>query len=387
MKVLFIHDHKISVRDNKLYSNGSFSKDVVNRYLSVFDSITFATRLKDDLNLENLTLIGDRTEIGYIPMKNLATINLSNYFDNFRTLSRIIPQFDFVIFRLPSLIGIMGLKIASKCNVPYAIEIVGCAKDTYKLFGGIKGLLISYPMFLLTRKYAKYSSNTLYVTKNFLQLRYPSLAENQVECSNAEIVLNDNALLNRISFSSQEKSVIKLGMIGALGSKYKGFDTSIKAVAKLIELGHKNYVLEIVGGGNRNQIQKTIEEYKLSKYVSFVGTLSHPDGIFNWLDEIDIYLHPSRTEGLPRALIEAMSRACPCIGTNVGGISELLEKEFLLEIDDFNRLTDLVLKLKELNVTNEQSQINFKNSKNYTKDVLDIKRTSFYKRAIAVRHN
>ena len=79
MKAIFIHDHKISVRDNKLYSNGGINRDVVNRYLCVFDSLAFATRLNDDSNSENLTLIGDTSEIDYFPMKDLARLKYSNY--------------------------------------------------------------------------------------------------------------------------------------------------------------------------------------------------------------------------------------------------------------------------------------------------------------------
>ena len=42
------------------------------------------------------------------------------------------------------------------------------------------------------------------------------------------------------------------------------------------------------------------------------------------MDTLDLYIQPSNTEGLPRALIEAMSRGCPCVGSDAGGIPELL---------------------------------------------------------------
>ena len=47
--------------------------------------------------------------------------------------------------------------------------------------------------------------------------------------------------------------------------------------------------------------------------------------IFEFLDSLDLYLQFSRGgEGLPRALVEGMSRGCPAIGSTVGGIPELL---------------------------------------------------------------
>lgn len=384
MKAIFIHDHKISVRDNKLYSNGGINKGVVNRYLSVFDSIAFATRLKDDSYTENLTLIGDRSKIQYFPMKDLAKLKYSNYSKNYQLLSEVISQFDFAILRLPSLMGLLGLKIAKKKNIPYAIEVVGCANDSYKLYGGLQGLLISYPMFYWTKKSVWHSNNVLYVTSSFLQGRYPSKANNQINCSNVEIVIDDTFLDKRKIFMDDTRDRIKLGMMGALGSKYKGFDTAIKAMSNLIDLGHKGYFLEIVGGGDSDEIVNLIKKHNLSQYVKIIGTLSHPDGIFAWLDSIDIYLHPSRVEGLPRALIEAMSRACPCVGANVGGIPELLDEEVLHEKDDYNRLTELVLELKESSIAMEQSLNNFNKAKEYSKVNLDQKRTEFYRQAITL---
>ena len=46
----------------------------------------------------------------------------------------------------------------------------------------------------------------------------------------------------------------------------------------------------------------------------------------------------SRTEGLPRALIEAMAAGLPCIGTRVGGIPELLDDEALVAPGDAEAL-------------------------------------------------
>jgi glycosyltransferase involved in cell wall biosynthesis len=43
---------------------------------------------------------------------------------------------------------------------------------------------------------------------------------------------------------------------------------------------------------------------------------------------------PSRMEGLPRAMIEAMARALPCLGSTVGGIPELLSSEDLVAVGD-----------------------------------------------------
>ena len=57
---------------------------------------------------------------------------------------------------------------------------------------------------------------------------------------------------------------------------------------------------------------------------------------------MDIYIQPSLTEGLPRALLEAMGRGCPAIASQVGGISELLEASCLHRPGDAEGLARLL---------------------------------------------
>ena len=50
------------------------------------------------------------------------------------------------------------------------------------------------------------------------------------------------------------------------------------------------------------------KKMNVSNFIQFDGTLPSGQKVYDWLDEVDIYLQPSFQEGLPRALIEAMSR-------------------------------------------------------------------------------
>lgn len=69
----------------------------------------------------------------------------------------------------------------------------------------------------------------------------------------------------------------------------------------------------------------------LEDCVSILGAKPHSE-VFSWLDSIDIYVQPSFMEGLCRSIVEAMSRACPVICTNVGGNYELVSSDSFLKI-------------------------------------------------------
>jgi glycosyltransferase involved in cell wall biosynthesis len=67
--------------------------------------------------------------------------------------------------------------------------------------------------------------------------------------------------------------------------------------------------------------------------VEFRGALPVGEKVFAVLDASDLFVMPSRQEGLPRAMVEAMARALPCIGSAVGGIPELLDEEDMVVPD------------------------------------------------------
>src|SRR5699024_6751625 len=98
---------------------------------------------------------------------------------------------------------------------------------------------------------------------------------------------------------------------------------------------------QAVGGGSPTRLKHLARELGIEDRVKFLGPLDH-DAVFSWLETVDIYAQLSRTEGLPRALVEAMSRGCACIGTEVGGIPELLEATDLVPTKDSRRFSKKV---------------------------------------------
>ena len=116
-------------------------------------------------------------------------------------------------------------------------------------------------------------------------------------------------------------------------SKEKGFDYLIDAIKIII---NKNDSLKprllIIGDGQEiRNIQKKISDLELHKYITLTGFRNDINDIF---EQIDLFVLPSLTEGMPLVILESFSHKKAVISTNVGGIPEMIkdnETGFLVE--------------------------------------------------------
>ena len=133
-----------------------------------------------------------------------------------------------------------------------------------------------------------------------------------------------------------------------------GVDTLIKAIAELrVQHRMSNIVLQVLGSGpDESKLKELAKELKVDDIVQFLGHIE-PEYVYEYLAEADIFVRPSRTEGLGSSFLEAMRAGLPVIGTAVGGIPDFLkdgETGLFCEVDDPK---DLAEKIKKL-MTNEE---------------------------------
>ena len=111
-----------------------------------------------------------------------------------------------------------------------------------------------------------------------------------------------------------------------------------------------------------------------------MGIVPH-DEVFATLDNMHIYIQPSLQEGLPRAMVEAMSRGLMCVGANTAAIPELIEQQFVTRRKSY----DDIVKILE-NVTKEQlmeqAKRNFDEARNYEEEKLNARRKEFFDKII-----
>ena len=124
------------------------------------------------------------------------------------------------------------------------------------------------------------------------------------------------------------KGVVVLTTIG-FNIRIKGFDILVKSIQSLMDSDRlKNDIIVLVIGisensEDSNSLRQLIAEAGLNRKIMSLGIRNDINDILNISD---IYLQPSRTEGLSLSIMEALNYSLPVIGTRVGGIPEIVHE-------------------------------------------------------------
>lgn len=105
--------------------------------------------------------------------------------------------------------------------------------------------------------------------------------------------------------------------------RYKGIDVLLRAFATVAPR-HRQVRLVLAGDGEeRSALEALARELSITDRVSFLGAVP-PEHMSTLLAEAGALVLPSRTEGLPLAIVEGMACGLPIVATAVGGIPEVI---------------------------------------------------------------
>ena len=368
MSLLFIYDMTMYEYNNNFY-NYMFSPSLLKKYKELDKDISICC---------NYMKINDEYKINHISGKEFIQVNLipfkfTNIF-NYTKNNKIIIQnkiklADKIIIRAPSFISFLAVDLCNKYKKKYLVELVGCPFDAF-WHHSLLGKIIAIPFYIKTKKLIMNSKNVVYVTNHFLQERYPTKG-NFFNCSDVELP----EIKTKVR-EIQLNRTIKICTIGSLDVKYKGQKYVIKALAKLNNPNIKYY---LIGQGKGKKIRKLIKKKSLQSNVEIIGSLSHQE-LLEKLSSMDIYIHPSLTEGMPRTILEAMSLGLPVTGTNVGGIPELVSAHLIFKKRSINSIVDKInVLLDPLNYKNE-SERSLKKIKEFDPALLMSKKRQIYEK-------
>ncbi|MDP0500780.1 MAG: glycosyltransferase family 4 protein [Verrucomicrobiota bacterium JB022] len=136
----------------------------------------------------------------------------------------------------------------------------------------------------------------------------------------SEVVRNPYQVSRDIPFSWPGNEGLQLAFVGRLANAHKGCDLLLEVLQQQKWQGRNLHVSFFGTGPSEARLKLLAERWGLNN-VSFRGHVSDVDGI--WREHHALVL-PSRQEGLPIVIVEAMMRGRPCIVTEVAGNAELL---------------------------------------------------------------
>jgi glycosyltransferase involved in cell wall biosynthesis len=206
----------------------------------------------------------------------------------------------------------------------------------------------------------------MYVS-DFLKRRYPSRGRSVV-LSDVILPPADPAVLERrlLRIRSRRDNVV-LGLIGSWENKIKGIETAMEALARL-NAKCDSFTLRVLGSGDPAAL-RAMARARGRFGVQPCAPLPSGQPVCDWLDHTDVYIQPSFTEGLPRGIIEAMSRACPVIGSKVGGIPELLPPVRLHQPGNASDLAEAIeLLANDRSAMERDARQNFERSRLFASD-------------------
>jgi len=298
---------------------------------------------------------------------------------NYRKIISEINKINFfgsaVILSMPGIISYLVYR--SLNGYPYSVYVIGDPNMVFSR-GVSKHALRPIIRYLFTRHQKTVCHNASvisYVTKNDLQKRYPTQKKiKSFRFSDVDLNINDYANKGKKYVKSKK---IKLVFVGMFFELYKNQLNLIRAL-KILKKFDLDFELSMIGDGRYLNICKKMAQKLSLENVSFLGALPK----WKMIDQMrksDIFILPSRAEGLPRAIIQAMAQGIVCLATNVGGISDILNPEQLIKtgnpIDIANKIIDLSMNPKEM--TRIASR-NLKLSKQFSESNQQRKRVEFY---------
>jgi glycosyltransferase involved in cell wall biosynthesis len=312
------------------------------RYLEVFDEVLVAARTAREPAGDLPLVDGPGIEVAALPDYHGPWEFLRVRAALQAALARAVERADVLCLRAPG--PIAGLAWTVRGNRPVGIEVVGDPYDALAP-GAVKSPVRPLARAVLARDLramCRGADGVAYVTMSALQRRYPTKGW---ATSYSSIALDEEAFRLPVAIAAKAERLARkarmrgggpwqLVTVGSLAQPYKGHEVLLDALARLRSTGPA-CELTVVGDGRlRDPLTARAQALGIDPIVRFVGQVPPGAAVRALLDEADVFVLPSWSEGLPRALIEALARGMPAVATAVGGVPELLPRTQLVPTGD-----------------------------------------------------
>lgn len=382
MKVLVLDNmHLVRGNDGKYYAPSIYNHEFFNRYLNSFETVKIVGKVKEsnseDIKEYNL-VSGQGMEIIALPWYQGIKGFILCLPKLIKIFSHICDDVDCCIFRIAQIESFMGYILGK--HRPFAVEVV----NDPETFTDINPLMRKCFVHM-TKKMCRKANGVSYVTKDFLQKKYPSMARKKGESDfnfesyYSSIYLRKEDIFEKVIRYDKEKVFTIIHVANSINNNLKGHETLINAISEVIKNKYNIKAIFIGDGTKKKDYEDLVRLLGLKKYIKFIGRISKKTEVLQYLRNSNLMVLPTQMEGLPRTIIEAMAVGLPCISTPIAGIPELIDEKYLFNPQDYNSFAKEIIRLIENpNELEYMSAQNLQKVKEYSNEVLEPRRTEFY---------
>ncbi len=341
-----------------------------NNYLKRFLDAGFK-----DIYLLSCSSVSDVEEVeGYRKLDNVNSFFLRKYTGGYKfllsyyfykDLYKLLKDDALLIINYPSSTGLFLIFFAYLFNLPYVVEV---ASDSDQYREKKFGIVVDIVSNLLGKICIPKAVGALYVAQ-FLKDKW--------NCNNGDIV--SNVHIEEISSAKKfqlKKEKYVITTVGAISYR-KGIDIIID---EFVDLSSRHEIeLNIIGPVIDEGLKQRIDKLKIHNVDIICHGILKRDEVISILDSTDLYIQASRSEGLPRSVIEAMSRGVPVVSSNLPGLRGIVEEQFQFKLNQDGSLKKIVnLVLSSNEILNKMSVSSVRVASNFHIDFTRMKRKEFY---------
>ena len=206
----------------------------------------------------------------------------------------------------------------------------------------------------------------------------------KIEPKTNTFIINNSVQIprNTAKYCNRDFKILFLGVL----IERKGVVDLIEAIKILDDKGKIDNAKFLVAGSGKEEtnLKNRVKEYKIEKYFDFLGWIDNEKKKQLLLNSQALIL-PSYNEGLPMAILEAISYGLPVIATDVGDVSEAVinnENGYLCKAGDIESLSICIQKL--LNITEKEW---IRKSENSRKIAIEKFANEYYVKKIVCLYN
>lgn len=270
-------------------------------------------------------------------------------------LFQAISASDYVYIRFPSWVGLAAWRCANWLKKPYWVSIHGDWSHILQTYVQNANSSLSHLYYSINQKQVELSlikilgsASCVFFVGKALYDKFHFHTSHSVVYEDVVHNSEDVWQPRRVIHSNH----ITLLFIGEV-TIAKGVDVLLQAIEHIARKGTQ---IHLIVAGRGPETEKLLGQTIQGVKIDYRGWVSHGESFDNLFREADALVLPSRTEGVPRVIIEAMVHALPVIATNVGSISELLgsgSRGWLVSVGNASELAEAIIDLQ----SNEEKRL------------------------------